>query len=101
MKRLGCLEQPSLDRKFGHPNYFFAGLASGALAGDPDAGAAGDVAGAVAGVVDAGADGGVAGFIVFAGEAGLAALLAGVSPHAIPRAPIANTEASAIVFFIN
>ena len=72
-------------------------LASGALAGDADVGAELVDAGAAAGDVDAG---GVAGFIAFAGEAGLAALLAGASPQAIPRAPIAKTEASAIIFFI-
>ncbi len=74
-------------------------VASGAFGGVADEGAELVAAGAAAGVVDVGAAGGVAGFIAV-GEAGLAALLAGASPQAIPRAPIAKTEASAIIFFI-
>ncbi len=82
---------------FGEPNYFL--LASGAFAGDEAAGAELVDAGAVEGEVAAGAVG-VAGFIVFAGVAGFAVLLAGASPQAIPRAPIAKTDDSAITFFI-
>lgn len=81
---------------FGEPNYFL--LASGAIFGEAAAGAVLVDAGAVVGDVAAGAVG-VAGFMVD-GVAGFAVLFAGASPQAIPRAPIAKTDDSAITFFI-